>query len=124
MVEIDTVFPSIKVDGREIMFSPIQFKLFIFLYNNRNKRCTRDNILDNVWGLDKFVGGRAVDVHIGFIRRHLIGTSLEGKVEGIRGFGYMLNYTEPETIDVGDSEHMDIVAIFNRPQLIDLEVIH
>ncbi len=124
MVEIDTVFPSIKIDGKELFLTPIQFKLFTFLYINRNKRCMRDVILDNVWGVNKFVQDRAIDVQIGYIRKRLVGTSLEGKIEGIRGFGYRLNYDEAEAIDVGDNEHMDIVAVFSRPQSVNLEVIH
>lgn len=44
------------------------FELLYYLIENKNKKCTRRNILRDVWGLDVCIGHRTIDVHIRKIR--------------------------------------------------------
>jgi DNA-binding response OmpR family regulator len=50
---------------------------------------TRDQILDDLWGHEKIVLDRTVDVHIRNLRDKL-GPGAAGMIKNIRGVGYKL----------------------------------
>lgn len=122
MIEVDTVFPSIKIDGREIRFTPKEFDVFVLLYQNRNRICTRDFILDEKWN-NIYCTEKAIDVLIGYIRHKLKDTSAEGVIETVRGFGYRLNYRERELFVISNRMG-DIILTGDRTEKVDLETIH
>lgn len=68
--------------------SPIEYDLLLYLIENKNKACSRDSILNNVWGYDYFGYGRTVDTHINRLRIKL--KSKSGIIKTVRGFGYRL----------------------------------
>lgn len=73
--------------GKEIVLQKRQFRLLKFLVEREGELCTRDEILDTVWG-DVCVEGRTVDVHITALRK-IIG---QHSIETRRGYGYMFKY--------------------------------
>lgn len=50
---------------------PKEFELLYFLASNPNKVFSRDQILDEVWGYEYYVGSRTIDVHIKRIREKI-----------------------------------------------------
>jgi len=48
-----------------------EFELLRFLIENRNRVLSRDRLLERVWGLDRQVETRSVDVHVGRLRGKL-----------------------------------------------------
>ncbi len=55
-------------NGVPIPLSAMEFKLLAFLLANRGRAFTRELLLDRVWGHDRFVEPRTVDVHIRRLR--------------------------------------------------------
>jgi DNA-binding response OmpR family regulator len=63
-----------------------EFELLRFLIENRNRVLSRDRLLERVWGLDRQVETRSVDVHVGRLRGKLGPAGRQ--IETIIGMGY------------------------------------
>lgn len=77
---------SITVDGRPVRLTRREFELLRYLVENRNRVLSRDRLLERVWGYDRAVETRSVDVHVGRLRSKL---GIAGsQIETIIGLGY------------------------------------
>lgn len=85
-LRIDEAAYSVYLDNEEIILSPKEFELLLYLYKNKGIILTREQILDSVWGLEKDVDLRTVDTHIRRIREKLKEKSY--LITTIRGVGY------------------------------------
>jgi DNA-binding response OmpR family regulator len=83
---INKLSHEVKVDGTEIMLSPKEYELLIYLITNEGIALSRDNILDNVWGLDYYGDIRTVDTNIKRLREKLLSKST--CIVTVRGSGY------------------------------------
>lgn len=83
---IDEKAYSAYLDDEEIILSPKEFELLLYLYKNKGIILTREQILDNVWGIEKEVDFRTVDTHIRRIRDKLKDRAY--LISTIRGVGY------------------------------------
>jgi DNA-binding response OmpR family regulator len=76
----------ITVDGVAIRLTRREFELLKFLVENRNRVISRDRLLERVWGYDRLIETRSVDVHVGRLRSKL---GPAGKqIETVVGLGY------------------------------------
>lgn len=78
----------VYLGNESLDLSPIEYDLLIYLIENKNKACSRDSILNNVWGYDYFGNARTVDTHINRLRIKL--KSKSGIIKTVRSFGYRL----------------------------------
>ena len=77
---------SIDVDGAPVRLTRREFELLRYLVENRNRVISRDRLLERVWGYDRLVETRSVDVHVGRLRTKL---GMAGKqIETVVGLGY------------------------------------
>ncbi len=74
------------MDGQPIRLTRREFDLLRCLVDNRNRVLSRDRLLERVWGYDKSVETRSVDVHVGRLRAKL-GQAGE-QIETLVGMGY------------------------------------
>jgi DNA-binding response OmpR family regulator len=77
---------AISVDGVPVRLTRREFELLRFLVENRNRVLSRDRLLERVWGYDRFIETRSVDVHVGRLRAKL-GTAGQ-QIETVVGLGY------------------------------------
>ena len=77
---------AIAVDGAAIRLTRREFELLRYLVQNRNRVISRDRLLERVWGYDRLVETRAVDVHVGRLRSKL--GSAGRQIETVVGLGY------------------------------------
>jgi DNA-binding response OmpR family regulator len=77
---------AVAVDGKSIRLTRREFELLRFLVQNKNRVVSRDRLLERVWGYDRLVETRSVDVHIGRLRSKLGGAGRQ--VETVVGLGY------------------------------------
>jgi two-component system, OmpR family, phosphate regulon response regulator PhoB len=77
---------AIFVENAPVRLTRREFELLKFLVENRNRVLSRDRLLERVWGYDRFIETRSVDVHVGRLRAKLgpAGTQIETVV----GLGY------------------------------------
>jgi DNA-binding response OmpR family regulator len=77
---------NIEVDGVAVRLTRREFELLRYLVENRNRVLSRDRLLERVWGYDRLIETRSVDVHVGRLRSKL---GLAGKqIETVVGLGY------------------------------------
>jgi len=77
---------SIEVDEKPVRLTRREFDLLRCLVENRNRVLSRDRLLERVWGYDKSMETRSVDVHVGRLRAKL-GPAGE-QIETLVGMGY------------------------------------
>ena len=79
-------------DGRDINLSPKEYKILELLMRNPKRVWSRDQLLEQIWGVD-FVGDtKTVDVHIRWLREKIETTpSSPEHIRTVRGFGYRFN---------------------------------
>ncbi len=74
-----------------IKLGPTEFRLLTTLIERPGRVWSRELLLDRVWGRDKDVDLRTVDVHIGRLRRALTSTGESDPIRTVRGTGYSLD---------------------------------
>ncbi len=72
--------------GRTLDLTSTEFRILLLLAQKRGRVLSREQILDEIWGHQKIVLDRTVDVHIKNLRDKL--GPAAGVVKNIRGVGY------------------------------------
>ena len=83
---IDPASYRVSHSGRPVPLSTLEFRLLYYLASRPNRVFTRDQLLDAVWGTDRFVTPRSVDV---YVRR------LREKIECSQGDAKRLRLSKP-----------------------------
>ncbi|GIN87164.1 DNA-binding response regulator [Heyndrickxia sporothermodurans] len=87
-IMIDTLGQAVRVKNQKIKLTRKEYRLLLFLTENKGKVFTREQLLDHVWGFDNLATLRTVDTHIKTLRLKL-GESGE-YIKTIWGVGYKL----------------------------------
>lgn len=85
---------EVYVDNKRVELTTTEFKILKLLAQNRGRVFSREDILDYLWGNEKAVLDRTIDVHIKHLREKIgeLGNTL---IRNIRGVGYkMVDDTE------------------------------
>jgi len=78
-------------NGDEVKMSHKEFEFLHYLWNNKNKVVSRDNLLDNVWGTDYVPSSRTVDNFILKLRQKIETDPNQAKIIlTVHGVGYKL----------------------------------
>jgi len=77
---------SVAVSGAAIRLTRREFELLRYLVQNKNRVVSRDRLLERVWGYDRLVETRSVDVHVGRLRNKL--REAGRQIETVVGLGY------------------------------------
>jgi DNA-binding response OmpR family regulator len=86
LLEADFEAVAVSVEGRAIRLTRREFELLKYLVENRNRVLSRDRLLERVWGYDRLVETRSVDVHVGRLRGKL--GPVGRQIETVVGLGY------------------------------------
>ncbi len=78
------------VNGAEVELTPREFALLDFLIARADDALSRDELLDQVWGINFDTGTNMVDVYMHFLRRKLEAFGLKEMIQTVRGYGYRL----------------------------------
>jgi phosphate regulon transcriptional regulator PhoB len=87
---IDPASYRVSHSGKHVPLSTLEFRLLYYLASRPNRVFTRDQLLDAVWGTDRFVTPRSVDVYVRRLREK-IEPDPENPVhlKTVRGAGYL-----------------------------------
>lgn len=96
-VELDPRECAVRVSGSDVVLTATEFRLLEFLMSRPGAVFSRRQLLDAVWGYDRAVTERTVDVYILRLRQKL-GEADAGApfIRSIRGFGYSFRQSEAE----------------------------
>lgn len=90
-LEMNLTEHKVVVRGKQVELSPKEFKILAMLMSAPNKVFSREELLEQVWGLDFYGDTKTVDVHIRWLREKIEQDPSNPKyVQTVRGFGYRL----------------------------------
>jgi DNA-binding response OmpR family regulator len=87
-VRIDPQKYEVTVEGKKIDLTTTEFRILQLLASKQGWVFTRDRILTHLWGSEKMVVDRTIDVHIKHLREKM--APWGGLIKNMRGVGYKL----------------------------------
>ena len=84
LADFDAV--AVTVDGTPVRLTRREFELLRHLVQNKDRVVSRDRLLERVWGYERDVETRSVDVHVGRLRSKL--RTAGHQIETVIGLGY------------------------------------
>ena len=98
-LHLDTRTQEVTIRGRSVELSTLEFKLLHYLASHPRHVFNRDRLLDEVWGRDRFVTPRTVDVHIRRLREKIEAAPNRPQfLQTVRGSGYRFS---PDLVEAG-----------------------
>ena len=86
LATLDSERYEVETEGKKLELTPTEFKILQLLATRKGRIFSREQILDHLWGQDKTVVDRTVDVHIRHLREKLGKAS--SLIKNVRGVGY------------------------------------
>lgn len=88
-IQIDRDQRRVRKDGQEVHLTGLEYGMLDYLSSHANRLCSRQELLDHVWGPRFLYDPGTIDVHLNALRRKM-GWSTNRPVETIRGVGLIL----------------------------------
>ncbi len=87
---IDPAAYRVAREGKPLTLSTLEFRLLYYLAARPNRVFTRDQLLDAVWGTERFVTPRSVDVYVRRLREKIeADPENPAHLKTVRGAGYL-----------------------------------
>ncbi len=91
-LKINMASHVVTVNGEKVVLTPKDLSLLIFLAKGPNRTFTREDLIENVWGMDYAGSDRAVDLSVKRIRQSLAAwPAAQGEIRTLRGLGYQFS---------------------------------
>lgn len=84
---------TVTLGEERVELTPKEFDLLAILMSHPERVYTRDDLLDQVWGMEYAGGTRTVDIHIQRLRKK-IGDTDQRKLQTVYGIGYKASAPE------------------------------
>jgi DNA-binding response OmpR family regulator len=95
-LELDRGRCIVQLNGKELTLTATEFRLLEFLMSRPGVVFSREQLLDAVWGHDRAVTDRTVDVYILRLRQKVEQEGGPAFIRSVRGFGYSFNVEVPQ----------------------------
>lgn len=86
-IKLDLFKKQVFLDNALICLTPKEYQLFYLLYKNQGQTISREQILDEIWGIECTIDTRVVDVNIQKLRKNL---NLDKEIVTVSKVGYRL----------------------------------
>lgn len=90
-LELDPVAHRVKRAGELLKLGPTEFRLLRHFMEKPRRVHSREQLIDAVWGMDKDIDERTVDVHIRRLRSAIARPGAAELVRTVRSAGYALD---------------------------------
>ncbi|HMD71667.1 MAG TPA: response regulator transcription factor [Bryobacteraceae bacterium] len=88
-VVLDTTSRQVKLNGVPLQLTATEFRLLEFLMSRPGVVFSREQLLNAVWGQDRAITDRAVDVYVLRLRQKVeLDSAAPVLIHSVRGFGY------------------------------------
>jgi len=85
----------VYLDGRELVLTSTEFKLLEYFLTHPGRAYSREQLLESVWGEQRYVTPRTVDVHVRRLREQIEEQPDTPRyLTTVRGFGYRFEEAE------------------------------
>jgi len=89
-LRIDPAAYRVLRNGAPVALSTLEFRLLYYLARRPNRVFSRDQLLDAVWGAERFVTPRSVDVYVRRLREKIEADAEQPEfLKTVRGAGYL-----------------------------------
>src|SRR5579883_366842 len=95
-LELDRSRCQVRLSGGDLSLTATEFRLLEFLMSRPGVVFSREQLLDAVWGHDRAVTDRTVDVYILRLRQKIEANESAAFIRSVRGFGYSFNSEVPQ----------------------------
>ena len=95
-LELDRSSCQARLGGELLSLTATEFRLLEFLMNRIGVVFSREQLLDAVWGQDRAITDRTVDVYILRLRQKIEAAEESTFIRSVRGFGYSFNAEVPQ----------------------------
>lgn len=85
---VNTETRDVSRGDEEIILTPKEYDLLVYLLTHKNKIVTREGILTNVWGYEFEGETNVIDVYIRHLRKKLKDEFSSPLIQTVRGVGY------------------------------------
>ncbi len=89
---LDTLANRATAHGQLLVLRAVEYRILEFLMSHPGKTFNRAQILKQVWGSDREVEERTIDVNVQRLRKTLAGPGYESHIQTVRGFGYRFSH--------------------------------
>lgn len=89
-VNVNLSKSALDKDGQELLLSKNEMSIFYFLLINQGKIVSRDEIMNYLWGTNKFIDDNTLTVNMTRLKKKLVGIGLVNVIETRRDQGYIL----------------------------------
>lgn len=89
-IRVNLMKSTLEKDDQELLLSKNEMGIFYYLLMNQGKIVTRDDIMNYLWGTDKFIDDNTLTVNMTRLRKRLEKIGLFDVIETRRDQGYML----------------------------------
>lgn len=97
---IDYAAGTVKLEGKELHLTPIEYKLLCLLAHNTDRVLTHQNILHEVWGSSQDSDLASLRVFMGTLRKKIeANPSRPRYIQTHVGVGYRMVRVEPQDVD-------------------------
>ena len=88
-LELDRTMCQVRLNGAPLALTATEFKLLEYLMGRPGAVFSREQLLNSVWGQDRAITDRAVDVYILRLRQKVERDPANpALIHSVRGFGY------------------------------------
>ena len=89
-VRLDAASATVTKGGREVFLSALEYKLLLYLLQNKGRLITRENLRDAIWdSAGEYVSDNSINVYIRRLREKVEDDPAEPSiVVTVRGLGY------------------------------------
>jgi DNA-binding response OmpR family regulator len=95
-LELDRSRCAVRMGANDLTLTATEFKLLEFLMSRPGVVFSREQLLDAVWGHDRAVTDRTVDVYVLRLRQKIEPGDGPAFIRSVRGFGYSFNAEVPQ----------------------------
>ena len=95
-LELDRTRCYVRRGDEELTLTATEFRLLEFLMSRPGVVFSREQLLDAVWGHDRAVTDRTVDVYVLRLRQKIEQEGGPAFIRSVRGFGYSFNIEVPQ----------------------------
>lgn len=81
---------SFTINSNEVQLSKTEFLFLKLLIENQGKVFSRQQIIDEIWGVGHYIDENTVDVYVGYLRSKISEYTKDEYIRTVRGAGYMM----------------------------------
>ena len=88
-LRIDPASHRVQRDAEDVAITHLEFKLLYYLASHPRRVFSRRQLLDRVWGREKYITLRSVDVYVRRLRQKVEAPGEPSLLKTVRGAGYL-----------------------------------